>query len=122
MQAETAAMSKVDAATTKTADGDVSTATATPISPKKHAMTATWHTEDPSTWNFFQHLIIKADILQQGINTPQPPVHSKEDKVPYYPVYKQWMWILPRAVAPIAIHRLFMEATGMTFHPVFAFI
>lgn len=93
-----------------------------PVARKPHTMTATWHKADPSTWTFFQRLLIRLDILQQGANTPAPPVHAKSDKVPHYPVYRQWMWILPRAVTSIAIHRLFMEVTGWTFHPVFAFL
>jgi hypothetical protein len=91
------------------------------VSPKKHAMTATWHKDDPSTWDFIQRLIIRLDVLQQGANTPHPPVHAKTDKVPYYPEYKQWMWIIPRAIIPLAVHRAFMEVTGKTFHPAFAF-
>lgn len=92
-----------------------------PISVKKHGMTATWHHDDPSTWSVFQKALIRQNLLQQQTNTPKPPVHEKTDKVPHYPVYKQWMWIIPRAIISISVHRLFMELTGKTFHPIFAF-
>ncbi|UZJ54461.1 hypothetical protein CBS101457_003781 [Exobasidium rhododendri] len=105
----------------KSAEGGHVEAPASPIAAKKHAMTATWHKQDPSTWNFSQRLFIWFDILQQGATTPQPPVHPKTDKVPYYPIHKQWMWIIPRAIVPLAMQRIFMEVTGKTFHPVFAF-
>lgn len=96
--------------------------TPAPSSVKKHAMTATWHHDDPSTWNFFQRTIIRLDILQQGKDTPSPPVHKMTEKVPYYPVYRQWMWIIPRALVSVGLHRLFMELTGWNFHPAFAFL
>jgi hypothetical protein len=89
---------------------------------KKHAMTATWHLDDPSTWNFYQRTIMRLDILQQKKDTPAPPVHPKTDKVPYYPVWRQWAWIIPRALISVGLHRLFMEVTGWTFHPAFAFL
>lgn len=85
-------------------------------------MTSTWHKEDPASWNYFQRLLIRLRLLQQTATTPAPPVHAMTDKVPYYPVYRQWMWIMPRAVASIALHRLFMELTGWTLHPVAAFL
>lgn len=89
---------------------------------KKHVMTATWHKEGPFAWNFFQKTIIRLNMLQPGANTPAPPVHEKTEKVSYYPVYRQWMWIIPRALISVGIHRLFMELTGWTFHPAFAFL
>lgn len=89
---------------------------------KKHTMTATWHLdEDQSEWDFYKRLIHRLNILQHPKGQAPAPVYTKDDKVPFYPVWRQWAYIMPRAVVPLLIHRAFMELTGWTFHPVFAF-
>lgn len=84
-------------------------------------MSATWHLKDPKEWNFFQRTINSLNLLQQTKDSPAAPVHESSDKVPFYPVWKQWLWILPRGVMPLAIHRMYMEISGKTWHPIFAF-
>lgn len=60
------------------------------------------------------------DILQDPPNSTRPPIHAKTDLVPVYPVWRQHIWILPRLLPPLILHRVIMETTGITFHPLFA--
>jgi hypothetical protein len=83
---------------------------------------ATWHKLDPSEWNFPQRSIMLLDILQDPPNSARPPISAKTDPVPVYPVWKQHVWILPRLLPPLFVHRLIMETTGITFHPAFAVV
>lgn len=82
---------------------------------------ATWHLKPPSQWNFAQRFLMVLDVLQDPPSTERPPVHAKTDVVPVFPVWRQHAFILPRLVAPLLVHRLFVELTGLTVHPVLAF-
>lgn len=83
---------------------------------------ATWHKKDSSEWNFAQKSIMFLDILQDPPNSQRPPIAAKTDPVPVYPVWRQHMWILPRLLPPLILHRVIMETTGTTFHPLFALL
>lgn len=83
---------------------------------------ATWHKKDPSEWNFPQKSIMYLDILQDPPNSERPPIAAKTDPVPVYPVWRQHIWVLPRLLPPIILHRLIFETTGLTFHPAFALL
>lgn len=81
---------------------------------------ATWHHKDPKEWDGAQKLMVGLGVLQQEKDS-KPPVHAKTDPVPVYSVWRQHAFILPRILAPLVIHRLYMELTGWTLHPVAAF-
>lgn len=81
---------------------------------------ATWHKKDSSEWNFPQKTLMVLDILQDPANSARPPIYKKTDLVPVYPVWRQHAWILPRLLPPLIVHRVIMQTTGITFHPVFA--
>lgn len=88
---------------------------------KKHPMSATWYDNDPERWSFIQRIIVAFGMLPQSKGMKPAPVHTQKDKVPFYPVWKQWAWIVPRATMPLVLHRAYMELTGRTLHPIFAF-
>lgn len=92
-----------------------------PNTTKKSPMYASWHLKDPSTFNFPQRLVTLLGLLQQPAGKPLPPQPKPTDKVPYLPVWRQWAWLMPRAVAPLLIHAAFVQLTGITFHPVAAY-
>lgn len=83
---------------------------------------ATWHHKDPKEWDGAQKMIVGLGVLQQDKDTAKPPVHAKTDPVPVYSVWRQHAFILPRILAPLIVHRLYMELTGWTLHPVVAFV
>ncbi|SPO37304.1 related to ERG25 - C-4 methyl sterol oxidase [Pseudozyma flocculosa] len=101
---------------------DAASSTTAPSKPaiKPHLMTSTWHLQDPSTWNFWQRMLVRLDLLQQPKDAPKAPIRVGE-KVPYYPAWRQHAWIFPRAAAPLVIHYAYMRLTGWTLHPVAAF-
>ncbi|PWN51059.1 fatty acid hydroxylase superfamily protein [Violaceomyces palustris] len=90
------------------------------IGSKPHMMTATWHLKDPSEWDFWQRFLIRLNVLQQPAGCPPAPL-KEGTKVPYYPVWRQHLWIAPRAALPLLIHHAYMRLTGWTLHPVAAF-
>ena len=87
--------------------------------PKPWLVESTWRTKDRKTWNRWQHILTWFDVLPSL--TEEYPAPKPTDKVPYYPVWRQHAFIFPRAIVPVAIHWAWMQLTGWTFHPVFAF-
>ena len=83
---------------------------------------ATWHKKDPSEWNFAQKSFMFLDILQDPPHSERPPVAAKTDPVPVYPVWRQHVWILPRLLPPLLVHRVIMQTTGITFPPLVALV
>lgn len=88
---------------------------------KRSPMYASWHLQDKSTWNLPQRLVVRLGLLQQPADKPLPPMPKPTDKVPFLPVWRQWAWIMPRALAPLLIHAAFTYITGMTVHPIAAY-
>lgn len=60
-----------------------------------------------------QKMVSVLDIVQDPAGSERPPVFSKDTPVPVYPVWRQHVWILPRALAPLLLHRAWIEATGI---------
>ncbi|CAO1636212.1 unnamed protein product [Sympodiomycopsis kandeliae] len=85
----------------------------------KNEMKATWHQNDPSTWNLWQRGLYRMGALQ-FLDTTEAPRFATEDPVPYFPIWKQHLWIFPRAVAPLVVHYFILKVFG-SFHPLFAF-
>ncbi|EPQ29988.1 uncharacterized protein PFL1_02661 [Pseudozyma flocculosa PF-1] len=115
-------MSATETMTASRPNTDAASSTTAPSKPaiKPHLMTSTWHLQDPSTWNFWQRMLVRLDLLQQPKDAPKAPIRVGE-KVPYYPAWRQHAWIFPRAAAPLVIHYAYMRLTGWTLHPVAAF-
>lgn len=98
-------------------DESVKKTTDNPLAPstpliKKSKMSATWHTKPREEWSFFERTLVDLNILQDPHDSERPPVHPKEAPVPYFPIYEQWKWILPRATAPLLINWGYSIVTG----------
>ena len=64
------------------------------------------------------------EMKENGVLFPsskEEPLPRPKDKVPVFPVWRQHLWLFPRAAAPVVIRYLFMKLTGWTIHPVFMF-
>lgn len=92
----------------------------TPTIQSKNAMTSTWHHNDPSTWNFCQRALFRIGALQ-FIDFGDAPVFKDTDPIPYFPIWKQHLWVFPRAVLPLLGHALVVWSFG-SFHPLAAFV
>lgn len=88
---------------------------------KPSPMHASWHLKDPKTWSFPQRMFVRTGMLPQPAGKPLPPKHDATDKVPFLPVWRQWAWLMPRAVAPLLLHAVYVEWTGRTLHPIAAY-
>lgn len=101
-----------------------STALSTPTpaikSKPKNVMASTWHQNDPSTWSRAQRILHKMGALQ-FISFDDVPVYKDSDPIPYFPIWKQHLWMGPRAVAPLIVHYAIIKTFG-SFHPVAAFV
>lgn len=53
------------------------------------------------------------DILQDPPGSERPPVYSKDTPVPVYGAWPQHVFILPRALGPLLLHRAWVEVTGI---------
>lgn len=82
---------------------------------------ATWHYKPRSEWNFAQRALNDIGLLQDPPHSKKPPVFDKSTPVPVYPVWRQHVWLLPRLLPPLLVHRAYMDLTGLTVHPVAAF-
>lgn len=49
------------------------------------------------------------------------PKFDASHPVPYFPIWKQWAWCLPRILPPIAVNWVVVKTFG-SFHPVAAFL
>lgn len=79
--------------------------------PKKHHMTTSWPFKPRYTWNILMWYVWLLHVLPD-LEVPNPPKLPKSAKVPFLAEYKQWFWILPRALVPFAIHRAYYEYNG----------
>lgn len=85
----------------------------------KNPMTSTWLERDPSTWDWFQRRLHHLGAVQVDADFDYPKA-KPTDPVPYFPIWKQHLWVLPRALAPLVPHWLIVKTFG-SFHPVAAF-
>lgn len=74
-------------------------------------MKSTWPKADKSTWTPFHHLI---DILDVYPTIPgkEVPVHSKEDKIPYFSQWSQHVWVLFYSILPLLLQQALVSYTG----------
>ncbi|TKY89390.1 hypothetical protein EX895_001921 [Sporisorium graminicola] len=84
--------------------------------PNKGRMTSTWHTRPSHKWSFFEKQLIWLGVATPDnaeSSRPKPPVYPKSTPVPVYPVWKMHKQIAPRALAPLIVHHLFTQLTGI---------
>lgn len=74
---------------------------------------STWHDRDPSTWNWWQWYL---NFLGAQQHLDGTPTFQPTDPVPYYPVWKQHLWLFPQAIIPLIIHYTIIKTFG-SLHP-----
>ncbi|KAL1961109.1 hypothetical protein VTO42DRAFT_3054 [Malbranchea cinnamomea] len=87
----------------------------------KDSMKSTWRqSPDRSQWTF-AHWLTEIFNLHHISLDKEVPVHSKQDKVPYLPEWKETVWVTFWSSIPLVLHQLYASYTGRNFGPVAAF-
>lgn len=81
---------------------------------------STWVAQDPATWNWAQRTLFNVGAVQIEKDVEYPKA-KQTDPVPYFPIWKQHLWVMPRALAPLTGHWAIVKFFG-SFHPAAAFI
>lgn len=114
-----------DADETKTNDVDAGRSSP-PTPPKGRKLgnsnfRSTWHEEEKrASWGPAHYLFhfFGIDPLPPGFTAP---IHGPTDKVPYISSWDLHRWILPRILAPFALHYSLYRFCDITLHPAAAF-
>ncbi|KAJ9248410.1 hypothetical protein DTO195F2_8855 [Paecilomyces variotii] len=86
----------------------------------KDSMKSTWTTWPREQWNYHHKILDFLDIYPVDPKT-EVPVHSKEEKIPYFNEWSVHLWILFHAAIPLVLHQLCTSYTGHIFSPITAF-
>lgn len=87
----------------------------------KDSMKSTWRFGDRSTWTHYHWIL---DFMNGYHSDPKQktPIHTKKDKIPSVPQWSIQTWILFHAAVPLAIHQLWVSATGSQLSGPVAFL
>jgi sterol desaturase/sphingolipid hydroxylase (fatty acid hydroxylase superfamily) len=91
------------------------------VSPSvKDPMKSTWRLERRN-WRYYYYLY-EWFGLHSDYPDREPPVHSKQDSVPYLSDWQSHRWVLFHALIPLALHQTIFQCLGRNLYPIEAFI
>lgn len=83
----------------------------------KDSMKSTWRQAPHGEWTV-HHKILDLLNIHPSILGREPPVYSKQDKVPHLPNWQMIRWVLFYAFLPMALHQAYVHFTGHNLHVV----